>query len=564
MRDPHCSAYYRQEQKSGLIGIYEGEDTEEAWKAQGGPAWDSSNELFEPQLDRITPYLERVMERMPIFADAGIKKVVNGAISHTPDSNPLVGTGARASATSGSPPAPGIGIAQGPGCGQYLAQWMVHGDAEINMLGMDPRRYGDFCDQDYASAKAHREYWDMYRLDPARRGAAGGSPRQGVAAVREARWPRAASSPRASAGSARSGSPSTGARRTAPSAATTPSRSWRPSAARSASASASWSCRASRSSRCRAGTRRRSSTGCARTGCRAARAASCLPTPSTTTAGSRPSSRSRASPGDRFLDPVGRRRLPARPGPAALRAPSPTRTWTIADVTEAWSTLIVAGPRSRDLLATLTVGRPRQRRLPVADGPGDRGRRHRRPRAARELRGRAGLGAARPDGRRGRPLRRRLGRGRGVRHRGLRAVRHEQPADGEGVSRLGRGAHQRDHAGRGRDAALREAGPRVHGPGRRPGRPRARCVDPPGLPRGGRRRLRPRGRRAGVRGRPGDRRHDVGRLRPRHGRSLAFAYVDTGFEAAGTSLEVALLGDRRPATVLAGAAYDPENVRLRA
>ena len=43
---------------------------------------------------------------------------------------------------------------------------MVHGDAEINMLGMDPRRFGAFCDQAYASAKAHREYWDMYRLIP--------------------------------------------------------------------------------------------------------------------------------------------------------------------------------------------------------------------------------------------------------------------------------------------------------------------------------------------------------------------------------------------------------------
>ena len=165
MRDPHCSAYYRQEQKSGLIGIYEGFDTEEAWKEQGGPAWDSTFELFEPQFDRITPYLERVMERMPILAEAGIKKVVNGAISHTPDSNPLVGRapGVRNFwLTTGA----GIGIAQGPGCGRYLAQEMVHGDSEINLLGMDPRRYGEFCDQDYASAKAHREYWDMYRLVP--------------------------------------------------------------------------------------------------------------------------------------------------------------------------------------------------------------------------------------------------------------------------------------------------------------------------------------------------------------------------------------------------------------
>ncbi len=169
MRDPFASSYYRQEQKSGLIGIYEGEDTEEAWREPGkephGPAWESTNELFPPQLERIAPYLEKVFERMPLWGDLGIKRVVNGAISHTPDSNPLVG------------PAPGvrnfwlatgtgIGIAQGPGCGKYLAQWMVHGDADINMAGMDPRRYGEFCDQEYAAAKAHREYWDMYRLIP--------------------------------------------------------------------------------------------------------------------------------------------------------------------------------------------------------------------------------------------------------------------------------------------------------------------------------------------------------------------------------------------------------------
>ena len=163
-RDPWASSYYRQEQKSGLIGIYEDHDTEEAW---GGdtPPWTSDHELFEPQLDRILPNLERVMERMPVLAEAGIKRVVNGAISHTPDSNPLVG------------PAPGvrnfwlatgtgIGIAQGPGCGRFLAQQMVHGDAEINMLSMDPRRYGAFADKAWVQAKAHREYWDMYRLIP--------------------------------------------------------------------------------------------------------------------------------------------------------------------------------------------------------------------------------------------------------------------------------------------------------------------------------------------------------------------------------------------------------------
>ncbi len=238
MRDPYCSAYYRQEQKSGLIGIYEGSGTrggvERSREARPGtrPTSCSSREF-----DRITPYLERVMERMPIFADAGIKRVVNGAISHTPDSNPLVGPapGVRNFwLATGS----GIGIAQGPGCGRYLAQWMVHGDAEINMLGMDPRRYGDFCDQDYASAKAHREYWDMYRLIPP-----GEERPEGRPAKRTPLYDDAPGQGLRLHRGVRLGAPEVvlarrARRRTAPSAAATPSRSWRPSARRCASGSA--------------------------------------------------------------------------------------------------------------------------------------------------------------------------------------------------------------------------------------------------------------------------------------------------------------------------------------
>lgn len=165
MRDPYASAYYRQEQKSGLFGVYEGSATREAWLDTGGPAWEASNELFDPEFEPIAPNLRRVMERMPIFASVGIKRVVNGAISHSADGNPLVGPAAGVPgfwlATASS-----IGIAQGPGCGKYLAQWMVHGSAEVNMLALDPRRFGAYADQAYTSAKAHREYWDMYRLIP--------------------------------------------------------------------------------------------------------------------------------------------------------------------------------------------------------------------------------------------------------------------------------------------------------------------------------------------------------------------------------------------------------------
>ncbi len=147
MRDPYTAGYYRQEQKGGLIGIYEHRDAREAWGAAGGnPEWSSSNELFAGDLDRLQPWLDRVMERMPIFAEVGLKRVVNGAIPHTPDGMPLLGPAAGQRnlwLCCGS----SIGIAQGAGCGKYLAQWMVHGAAEINMREFDPRRFGGYADQ---------------------------------------------------------------------------------------------------------------------------------------------------------------------------------------------------------------------------------------------------------------------------------------------------------------------------------------------------------------------------------------------------------------------------------
>src|SRR5450631_1514746 len=157
MRDSYTSGYFRQEQKSGLIGVYEGTGLQEAWSPRGFPAWEASNELFPDDLERIAPWLERAIERMPIFGEAGIRRVINGAIPHTPDGAPLLG------------PASGLrnfwmccgtsfGIAQGGGCGKYLAQWMLHDDAEINMTEFDPRRFGKFADETYVRDKVFLDY----------------------------------------------------------------------------------------------------------------------------------------------------------------------------------------------------------------------------------------------------------------------------------------------------------------------------------------------------------------------------------------------------------------------
>jgi dimethylglycine dehydrogenase len=94
MRDSYTSGYFRQEQKSGLMGVYESTGLQEAWAPRGFPEWEASNELFPDDLDRIAPWLERAIERMPIFGEVGIRRVINGAIPHTPDGAPLLGPAA--------------------------------------------------------------------------------------------------------------------------------------------------------------------------------------------------------------------------------------------------------------------------------------------------------------------------------------------------------------------------------------------------------------------------------------------------------------------------------------
>ncbi len=158
-RDDYFTGYLRREQGGALIGLYDTHDALAKWR-EGCP-WDSENELFEPDYDRITPWLEKCFERYPSLMELGIKRIVNGAITYTPDGHPLVG------------PAPGlknywlacgatVGIAWGPGLGRALAQWMVHGTADISMRGFDPRRFGTWVDEEHAYQRCRENY--MTRL----------------------------------------------------------------------------------------------------------------------------------------------------------------------------------------------------------------------------------------------------------------------------------------------------------------------------------------------------------------------------------------------------------------
>ena len=140
VRDDYVSGYLRQEQRSGLIGIYEQSGAEAVWHDGDGPGWSLENPLFDADFDRVGPWLARAFERMPVLEPLGIKQVICGAISYPPDGEPLLGP-------SGVPnfwqlAGVQVGIADGPGLGRELARWMVHGTTSVSVRAYDARRFG--------------------------------------------------------------------------------------------------------------------------------------------------------------------------------------------------------------------------------------------------------------------------------------------------------------------------------------------------------------------------------------------------------------------------------------
>ena len=161
LRDPRSSCYTRQEHDGLLIGPYETVGSRSY--GMEGIDWDLTFHLLPPDVEKLLPWLDLAARRTPVLEQAGIRRVVCGPITHTPDSGFLMG------------PAPGlknywmcvgssIGICQGPGAGKYLAQWMVHGQTEINVAEMDPRRFGPYAPGDFTHQKSLDEYHEMYQV----------------------------------------------------------------------------------------------------------------------------------------------------------------------------------------------------------------------------------------------------------------------------------------------------------------------------------------------------------------------------------------------------------------
>ena len=150
IRDPEESWYVRQERDGFIVGPYEPDGR--PWGVDGIPP-EFGMELLPPDFDRVEPIVAMAMERVPALARAGVRTIVNGPITFTPDANPLVGPAFgldNAWLLTGS----SMGVMEGGGAGRFLADWMVDGAPPMDALAIDPRRFGGYADRDYRVAKA--------------------------------------------------------------------------------------------------------------------------------------------------------------------------------------------------------------------------------------------------------------------------------------------------------------------------------------------------------------------------------------------------------------------------
>ncbi len=138
--------YVRQEHTAALYGVYE--SNPKPWAVDGTP-WDyGENDLLPDRLDDLANTLVEGFKRFPLVAEAGIKTIINGPFTFTPDGNPLVG------------PVRGVdnywvaagcmaGFSQCGAIGLALAQWMIDGEPEEDVFSMDVARFGDFATAAY-------------------------------------------------------------------------------------------------------------------------------------------------------------------------------------------------------------------------------------------------------------------------------------------------------------------------------------------------------------------------------------------------------------------------------
>jgi len=158
--DPAGESYLRQEGRGLCIGFYE--QRARPWAVDGTP-WTFGHELLPDDFNKIEESVDFAYRRFPVLATAGVKSVIHGPFTFAPDGNPLVG------------PVPGVrnywsacgvmaGFSQGGGVGLTLAQWMVEGTPERDVMAMDVARFGDWISPGYTLPKVIENYQKRFSV----------------------------------------------------------------------------------------------------------------------------------------------------------------------------------------------------------------------------------------------------------------------------------------------------------------------------------------------------------------------------------------------------------------
>jgi dimethylglycine dehydrogenase len=158
LREADSSWYMREENGGLLLGPYE---KGAPCCYVDGPSPQSEYELFQEDLDRLAPHIETAIARVPAFGEVGIKKVYNGAIAYTPDGSPIIGP-AWDLPNFWLNEGHSFGVTAAGGAGWQIAEWMVEGEPSIDMLGVDPRRFGPYATKGYLKVKNEEAYANVF------------------------------------------------------------------------------------------------------------------------------------------------------------------------------------------------------------------------------------------------------------------------------------------------------------------------------------------------------------------------------------------------------------------
>jgi len=134
LEDPESHGYFREEGGGMMVGLFEPKCA--PWKIEGVPKDFSFGEI-SPDWDRMGPYVEKAMKRVPITMDTGVKKFFCGPESFTPDLQPVVGESPELKNYFVAAGLNSIGILTGGGLGRVMAHWIINGRPDVDVTGFN-------------------------------------------------------------------------------------------------------------------------------------------------------------------------------------------------------------------------------------------------------------------------------------------------------------------------------------------------------------------------------------------------------------------------------------------